>query len=378
MKSKMNTFFLTIFLLLVIILGEIESIREIRYLIAPISLLFYLSNISNGNIINYGLINLLKLFFLLIPATFLFSYLFTTNIENQNIYLVKDFIFITAPIFSVILLNRSKYFKYKILLFFSFVILTFYQMFMVVLEFGSNDNTSIIQFILYGSNSSVEGSLAFIYGFLVFYLFIEKRYRLFFASSIVLFFFGKRIVFFGVVITCITYLTYFKFVKPALFKWSILVLFIIVSIFMYLFAGSYFNDFVLDNYSVSLNAITQGRYQLLNDNYSEIEYSTFFFGNGYGFTTSFLINNDSKLNLIHSDIFRLFIESGIIGTLLFYNFFYKKLHDNSTIIFGLLFLIISISDNILVYGHVMFYYYLIVSNLNQSAKNGLKKNAFKH
>lgn len=342
------------------LIGEIEDFREIRYLILPISFFYTANNIGFYSYLGKKLLKYLYYIFFLSILSIVISLVSEDFIQNQLFFLSKELIFICIPILSILLIDKNNFLVPEIFIKINLIGLTVYQVFAILLHPQSKIFVSISDFILNGVKSEVEGSLAFIYGLIVLYLYLNSKYRAFLISLFFLFLFGKRIVFFGIIISVI--LDFFLLRRISFKKLRVLLFsgFMLLTCLVVLFASRYFDNFFLDKFGLSLNAVTKGRSGLLNSIFEKLDYYSVFFGKGFGYTTAFLVNSGAQTNLVHSDLFRILVEFGFIGICTFYIFFYRNLHLKHNIVFAFFFLIQSVSDNIMIYSHVMFYYFIIL------------------
>ena len=93
------------------------------------------------------------------------------------------------------------------------------------------------------------------------------------------------------------------------FRKVLLFAYVLVLLFMILFADGYFNDYFIKTFGVSIDNFTKGRYYLINSTFKKFDANSYLFGNGAGFSTRHLdlmkINQNTKL--LHSDILKIFI-----------------------------------------------------------------------
>lgn len=362
MKFKsFYTGFFSILILAVLIIGEFDDLREIRYSIVPLS--FFIASphlLKKSKAVNRKLKYLLYGLFLLIISSLTFSFASDFLINHQVYIALKELIFVIAPIVSVMIIQKAGFLEIEKFVKFILTGLTIYLIVRII-NSESVIQVGLINFIISGFNTDFEGSLAFIYGFLVLFLYMKRQTKLFFISLVFLFFFGKRIVFVGVLITIL--LDYFLLRKISFRKSKKVLSISIISIstLILVFASGFFNDMFIDTYGISLNAFTQGRSNILESVFESIDYYSLLLGNGFSYTTTHLTNIGHQQNLVHSDIFRFIIEFGILGFTFFYIIFFKNLHTKKTLPLAFLFLILAISDNTFIYVHVMFFYYLLIS-----------------
>jgi hypothetical protein len=270
--------------------------------------------------------------------------------------------------YAVILLNKARSFDIDVFSKVNLIILIIYQVVIIILD-PPKAGTTIVGFIASGSSSEFEGSHVFILAFIALFYFSKEKYKIFMFITLLLFFNGKRIVFFGTIISA--FICYFLINKFFYKKFKLLLIssYVLILGILILFASGFFNDYFLNKFGIAINAFTQGRYYLINSTFSQFDSSSYLFGNGSGFTTTHLNSIGASTQLLHSDVLKIFLEFGLFGTGIFLYFFYYKIYNQKSIVFGFLFLMISISDNILIYNHVMFYYFIIVSSYYHPAKN---------
>ena len=371
--SQTKTLFFSVLTALMVISGEIKILSHLRYTILPLCFIIFLKDKRLKSTFNP--ISKLVLFFAVV-GTFSMFYSFTTNnyLRGQNFFGFKEIILIIIPMVTVNFLNNSKSFNFQTFVKTNLIVYCIFQISIIILD-PPDSGINFLDFILNGSLSEFEGSITFIIGFIGLFYFLKRDYKIFFFVIFLLLFNGKRVVFFGLLFSALMdFIIKNSFLKNH-FRKVLLFAYALILLFMILFADGYFNDYFIKTFGVSIDNFTKGRYYLINSTFKKLDAYSYLFGNGAGFSTRYLdlmrINQNTKL--LHSDILKIFIEYGIFGTLTLVYLFFKKIIVLESFAYGLFFIVVSLTDNIIMYNHVMFYFYVFVSSFfyisNTKVKN---------
>ncbi len=183
----------------------------------------------------------------------------------------------------------------------------------------------------------------------------------FVLNAIFLFLSFKKIAFIGLVLVFLIWCLPKRRQKmvvnlPVIISVNILALMLII-----LFSRGTFDELIMNIFDMSANALSMGRQTL----YANVSYeitrdlgSFFFMGMGLGTTYSFVAEYGAA-NL-HSDMLKIFSELGFLVFIAFICLLYRVATPESKLL-AMYLNIIFLSDNILIYVSVMFFYFLLLS-----------------
>lgn len=230
---------------------------------------------------------------------------------------------------------------------------------------------------LIDSKSALESTLAFPVGMFAVYFLYKKRYGWFLFNLIIAILAFKRIALLGILVCVLLYFLPKRvrslFLNPYLIT-AIMLIGIVIQI--EIAAGTY-NDLISSTFGVSAGQLLMGRQQIWSRaiSFADFDYLSYlFFGLGHGVLTGFLEGSYSAKNvLLHSDILLLSLEHGFVFLLIF-SFLLNnhKLHLHRAL--SLYLTVLALSDNILIYQHVMIPYLLLMTvDASQDKKQALKR-----
>ena len=210
-----------------------------------------------------------------------------------------------------------------------------------------------------------SGMVSFTMGLFTLYFFIEKSWKkalIAFVMTVISF---KRVALLGVFVA-IGFYFIIKILKINVRKYGVAIaaLASIVNlafvVLIFLFTNGFFDELFYE-FNTHPNYITQGRYALYNLFLDEIQLNPVF-GVGLGTVTPTLISAKAHLNNLHSDIFKNFVELGIV-TFTIWIFFFYKLNSISTrsFILTIYMNVLFLTDNTIVYFDVMFVFFFLAS-----------------
>jgi len=337
-----------------------HSGRYLKYLIFPvvgISLLF-----DKQFVIKKFLLNNFTLYLSLIFCNFLVM-IFR---GQSNTRFFEEVFLLLIPILTVLVITGSKEtdIRKTIDVFFTAYILSFIMFFWKeLLDVVGLLSSFFEAFKL--SEFPTESWLAFPLGLFSIYYFFEKR-KIYFSVSFLFFLLTfKRIAIIAFFIAILVWFIYSKIVRIKFSPMGTLGYFVGLNIgfigLIYLFISDFFTHFVKTHTGISINHFTQGRFVVYKDvinRFSEHLWT----GSSLGSIHLYLENKYEDYHFLHSDIFKVLIELGIILFIVWLIFFIMINIKGKRSVFLILFLnILFISDNVFIYFDTLFVFYLIVS-----------------
>ena len=324
----------------------ITELKYLKYLLFPVSI-FYL--MQHGRFNRYNLTLVLPFVILLV-----YSVLFLVVRPDVR---VREAYFILCYISPFLVFVRDV--RYDDVLY-SFKLLLMF--FLLSLFFKKQQELNIAN-----SKAILEGTDSFIFGMFYIFFFYNKKYLYALVSIVLVVLTLKRIVLGACVI--LTFLIYFESFlaynkkKVVLFFTSFTAIYI-----SYLFADKQLNQLVYTYTGQSIDFITMGRYEIqvaAYDFWSKSGLSSLVFGKGIGSSSIFVSNFTlGRIPLLHNDWAKLVFEFGLFGGILFIWFFANSFFHKLSLS---LFLSLSfITDNILIYTNVMFFFLMLYSFLSKS------------
>lgn len=273
---------------------------------------------------------------------------------------IKDLFFIFAGVSISLLYKIPKVNLWTIFIIFFLGALVFFGL--------SGALTSGFHFDLANSESSFESPFGFIFGLLIPFALIEKRYRLLILSIVMAILCLKRIALLGAAVACIFVLLGEKRGRYLLNAWVMVpVNLVFVGILLFYGAGEF--DYLIHEYTnQSANQFGMGRQELLSLPAKEIfahPEQFLFWGRGPG--ASYELSKSGFLSLakvnLHSDIIKIYYEYGLI----FLSFMIALMYTakNYAVRVGFVFLnTMFISDNTLIYYFLLFIFIYCVRTIN--------------
>ena len=227
--------------------------------------------------------------------------------------------------------------------------------------------SEITDISLLNSTSLLESTLAFPLGiFAVFYL-SQKRFFLAGINIVLMVLAFKRIVLLGVIVSFFAMLLP-KWLKRILvnpFTVTALIIFSMV-VFTELASGEY-DQFIQKHLGVSTNYLLMGRQGLWDKALDAVKYNPadfIIYGVGHSEVTSILQKKLGGDVLLHSDFLLILLEHGYILLGLFtYLLVAQKTFKERYL--SLYLAVLFLSDNVLIYQHVMIPFLLLLANLRK-------------
>ena len=224
--------------------------------------------------------------------------------------------------------------------------------------------SSLSNFFLY-SISDTETTYAAVYGVIAIYFFVRKKYRYFIIATILTVIASKRIVvaaLFGALIGGII-LKRLKLKPTAVTILALVANLVFVWLLIGLSEGG-FNSTIQKLTGLSANHLFMGRVEIYN--VALDRFGTFsFFGSGLGSTSHYLRTSlfaADTANLIHSDILKLFVETGFFIFTAYFITLYSIAKYSPNSIFVILFInILYLTGNTLIFVHVNIIIYITIT-----------------
>ncbi len=282
-------------------------------------------------------------FYLLLLSPMLGAFFYFGFISFQARKFIVHLFFMSIIIQVVVILNsKSGIFE-----------LGFFQLFL--------HNASDV--FLHSAHSDVESTFSFLFGYFAIYFILARKHYLLGLSILMMLINYKRIVLIG--FTCSTIyivvdnlLGHFKFVRRLIWLLpSVLICFLIV------FSSGMISQFVSDQFGMSINQLTTGRYEIQRELFDRLfRMPEIIFGHGGGSThenvTTF---GFTRLTLAHSDYLVLLYDFGILGFVIFFGLFRRYLcRSSSQYAYIVFFFIVLTATNTVVFFTVMFLFYLLL------------------
>lgn len=220
------------------------------------------------------------------------------------------------------------------------------------------------------SRALLESTFGFSLGLFAVYFLTQKKYFWFVlnvALSVLAF---KRIVLLALLLVLIAYLIP-KRLKTFLLHPALLTIYIMAMLVMFLeIASGTFDDVISTYLGISANQLLMGRQDLwsLAMKLTDFSYADFaLFGVGYGGVTSALqAAYGGREVLLHSDLLLMLFENGIIAMVVFVYLLLAQKSSGERYL-AIYLCLIFLTDNILIYQHVMVPYLLLLGALRRDA-----------
>lgn len=233
---------------------------------------------------------------------------------------------------------------------------------------GDSLNINIME-----STSTFESSVAFPFALLACFFILQSRWLLAGLCTLLVFLALKRIAIIAIIVTLIA-----RFIPKKLRKILVnpyLVIAASISI-LYLsihFAYGGFDEQIKDFFDRAPNDLSKGRQRLWYDALTSLHYSFtdfILYGAGIGkAVTAIKQSYGVDRLLLHNDLLTLLLEYGLIVCILFIFYHLKQKTYNQRIV-ALALLIMLITDNVIIYQHVMLTYMLIQFQLARKESPG--------
>ncbi len=343
-----------------------DNLRYIKYFLVIPAFIFFIydyKRISN-NYLNIKLNKYLSSYLYLYLFMVLFSFMVLTFRNDYYLRFFAEAFFILSPAFLVYLFFRLGYLV-KIDSIMNFYFLSYCISY--VLSYG----TYIFQILIHPtyllqafitSNIPTESTLCYLFGMFTLYYLHKKdktKTSIAFIFTIISF---KRIAILALFL-CVLFDLIFAAKKSQklikLFKYLGILANMLYILVIYLFAHGAFDLLISNLTGVSANSFTKGRKILYESIFIHLK-PDLILGTGLGKTSEFLEHFIIKVNLLHSDVLKVFLEFGLINFVLWLITLFKLNTKSKDMFVVFIFLnIIFLTDNSFIYFNVAFMFYLI-------------------
>lgn len=277
---------------------------------------------------------------------------------DYNTFKKAFFIFVFTTVFLLFDFSKIKIDFKKLALF--FILLAFFM------KFVMGSGMSNIEFNFLDSRSAFESTFAFPIGLIALYFIVIRKYIIglvFFAVSIL---FLKRIVLIAIVLSLLVWFLPEKFRKYILNPLFTTTAAVFVTILSINFAFGNFDGILFDLTDKSANDLSKGRQSLWSSTLLAVDFtyqSFIIWGVGIGKVLSSIENIlHVKGVLLHNDLLSLVLEIGFIFFVIFV-FLLNSVKSAEQRLVALFITMLFITDNVLIYQHMMFVYLLIQQSL---------------
>lgn len=300
--------------------------------------------------------------FFLLSALFLVQIFIVGDGLEQGYFFARDAFFMLLPIGVIMVLKEAirDYKKTIDIILWSIIILGLLIFVKKISSLGSFNFVSI----LISSKSVFETPTAPFYALAGLTAVICKKRIPFLILSFFCILASKRIVTLSYLVVLIFYFfNLLGFTKKKKYR-IVFALFVLavnglIILFMYRLGAGYFDDIIFEYTQLPTQTFTAGRSQIYKYLFLLTPLKTLYIGNGIGYAP-YLMQVKLQyigLDLLHSDILRLFVELGVIAfSILIYTLYAKA--KGKIVYLLMLFNIFLLTDNYLIYAEIMFFTYL--------------------
>ncbi len=254
------------------------------------------------------------------------------------------------------------------------VFLLFYQ----ILVFGSKYGSGLsLEYSFIESRSSYESTLAFPLAVIGIYYFLTQKWALAFFHFIIVVLALKRIAIIAFILIVFIWIIPKSIRRVFLNPYVVTVSVGLLTWFSIAFAYGQFDRLIINLFDKSANELSQGRqelwYQLLQGVHFSFQ-DFILYGEGIGQSiTALQLKWGLKSVLTHNDILSIFVELGLLAMMVFVFLInnQRSLEERGVALF---ITILFLTDNVLIYQHVMLAYLLVQSQLaNMNKKSEVIK-----
>jgi len=278
----------------------------------------------------------------------------------ESFFIINSFILFTLP------QSNSLYIDFRIL--------SIYTIFLFIVFFlpSANVNLSFDAFVR-SETSDVEGGMSFYFGVFAAYFLIQRRFFWCILNFIFLVLALKRIVLLAFLVVLILWLMPKRY-RDFFMKryWGILVNFGYLVLTVLIATGAL--DLIVKAFTgLSVGHFTQGRstiVSLILPYMIEHKETVFFIGTGLGSTVALIKEAFGALMLLHNDIFKMFYELGFFVFVGFFYLLYSTKNEKQFYI-AILLNAVFLTDNALIYTHVLTVYFAMSNNFYVEEKRKL-------
>lgn len=371
------------FLLSFVLFLQIEN--NIKYIIALSAVIIYMTLLLKNK---YKLVKLdidtIRL--LLLPQICIAFYSLLLGFTSEGEYLVENLKYIFFIIFPIVIawcsMSVGRLYKTSVVksVYYGLVCAYLIQ----VIRFAATNSLFAYVKGLFNSYDVYQNQLEsnivpFAAGILLLYfLLTEKKLKAhdFVLAGIVILN-GKRIVDFALILIILLFFLFgrnMKLIRPLPCGFITFGYLLCAGIFLYLVSSMHLQSIFL-KYGI----MDSGRFSLYQLFQFEWELSPFFWGRGLGFCEAFLSFQYALTQNIHSDVMRMYIETGFIGytvysvvTCICSYKLSKKIQSALPFVLLIYFQIIYFTDNISIYISVLTVYYLVIFEKSMNSEQGVE------
>ncbi|WP_367155779.1 hypothetical protein [Methylomonas sp. HYX-M1] len=251
----------------------------------------------------------------------------------------------------------------------------FYLFFLFILSMRGVLGSGQFSFSIMNSESSFESTLAFPVGLIAVYFFTVKRYFWFLLASALCILMLKRIVLLAIIALVLLRLCN-KLIQRLILNPYVVTLGSAIGLVICIeFATGSFDQLIHDTLKQSANQLAMGRQVLWSLSLKALNFNYFdymFWGAGENkvvYTLNHLFMNAFKTQdvRLHNDLLLIILQYGILIFLAFV-FMLNNRYSLEQRGISLFMTIIFMTDNVLIYQHVMVFYFFIMSQLERADK----------
>lgn len=295
---------------------------------------------------------------------FLFVYAVIQLPFNNNtlIRFLKEWIFFISPIASVgLLVSTGSLIKKDNLIKLFFDISSLVYGFFLLLKFDALLRLNLLDVIIF-SRSPVESLAGFTFGVFLLHFLINKDYKRVLIALIFVLLASKRIVYIGVIISFIFYtLQGAKQYRKITIMFAGIIVNIIIAFFMYNLAEGDYDALISRLTGLPANQVLTGRLFVYRDVVNLVGRPSLL-GEGLGYTSTIIQSGFTRtnINLLHSDVLKLVIEIGLLGSVIYtLALYYIGAKGNYILAMIIYYNILCLSDNVTIYFEVLFTVFLL-------------------
>jgi hypothetical protein len=211
------------------------------------------------------------------------------------------------------------------------------------------------------SRSVLESTFSFPIALIAVFSLMKRRYfqAALFALFVVIFL--KRIALGAVAVSIIIWLLPYYLKRVILSPWSVTAAVLVAVVLCIEFANGTFDREIFEIFGQSANDFSKGRRVLWESALVETGFSYpefLFVGVGFGGVVAALAEGEGRQALLHNDLLSLVIEVGIVPFFVFVYLLVRS-RDLAHRLLAANLLIFFLTDNVLIYQHVVFVYLLL-------------------
>lgn len=341
----------SIFLILPIMIADLSAISVIKYS-SPFIFIIMVLGTRDSNLV---VPSYLTPFCLLFCYGLLSAYKLSTQGVLELLFILAAFIMFMHP--------KVRSFKFPVVYFSLFLTLVFCLVKLPMLDL----QLDFVSFIK-SETSNLEGGYTFLFGIFAVYFWLTGSKTLAVLNLILLVLSMKRIVAIAVLIPILIAVMPAAIRRLALNPYVLIGANITYLVLSFSISAGYFDAIIKEYFAINIGHFTQGRTTLLQSLIPYVEqnfWMTAILGNGPGAAVNQVTESFGSYHLLHNDNLKLFFEYGFIIFFTFFALLY--FHKSEKVkMMSLCLNIFFLTDNVLIYSHVLFFYFLCIHNLSRS------------